>query len=97
MKFDVVIIGAGPSGLALACALAKTKLKVAIIEKNSKNKFSNPKNDGRDIALTHKSINILKKIGVWKNINTKIISKVKEARILDGDSSNFLHFDHNID
>ena len=39
MKFDVVIIGAGPSGLALACALAKTKLKVAIIEKNSKNKF----------------------------------------------------------
>ena len=94
MKFDVVIIGAGPSGLALACALAKTKLKVAIIEKNSKNKFSNPKNDGRDIALTHKSINILKKIGVWKNINTKIISKVKEARVLDGDSSNFLHFDH---
>ena len=36
MKFDIAIIGAGPSGLSLACALAKTKLKIAIIEKNLK-------------------------------------------------------------
>ena len=94
MKFDIAIIGAGPSGLSLACALAKTKLKIAIIEKNLKKKFSNPKNDGRDIALTHQSMDILKKIGVWKNINSKKISLVKEARVLDGNSSKYLHFDH---
>ena len=94
MKFDVVIIGAGPSGLTLACALANTKLKICIIEKGTKNKFSNPKSDGRDIALTHKSIDILREIGIWKNINKKIISRVKEARVLDGNSSSFLHFDH---
>ena len=39
-------------------------------------------------------MNILKKIGVWKNINSKKISLVKEARVLDGDSSKYLHFDH---
>ena len=39
MKFDIAIIGAGPSGLSLACALAKTKLKIAIIEKYLKKKF----------------------------------------------------------
>ena len=39
MKFDITIIGAGPSGLSLACSLAKTKLKIAIIEKNSKKKI----------------------------------------------------------
>ena len=39
-------------------------------------------------------MNILKKIGIWKNINSKEISPVKEARILDGDSSKYLHFDH---
>ena len=94
MKFDLVIIGAGPSGLSLACALANTKLKIAIIEKNSKNKFSKPQNDGRDIALTHQSMDILKKIGVWKNINSKKISLVKEARVLDGNSSKYIHFDH---
>ena len=49
MKFDLVIIGAGPSGLSLACALAKTKLKIAIIEKNSRSKFSKPKN----LSLIH--------------------------------------------
>ncbi len=94
MKFDIVIIGAGPSGLTLACALSKTNLKIAIIEKNQKKNFSNPKNDGRDIALTHRSINILKKIGIWRYIKSKIISPIKEARILDGDSDNFLHFNH---
>ena len=94
MKFDITIIGAGPSGLSLACSLAKTKLKIAIIEKNSKKKFSNPQKDGRDIALTHRSKNILKKIGIWKNINPKKISPVREARFLDGNSSKYLHFDH---
>ena len=39
MEFDLIIIGAGPSGLSLACALAKTKLKIAIIEKNSVNNY----------------------------------------------------------
>ena len=94
MKFDLVIIGAGPLGLSLACALAKTKLKIAVIEKNSRSKFSKPQIDGLDIALTHRSKNILKKFGIWKFINSKIISPVKEARILDGDSPRYLHFDH---
>ena len=94
MKLDLVIIGAGPLGLSLACALAKTKLKIAVIEKNSRSKFSKPQIDGLDIALTHRSKNILKKFGIWKFINSKIISPVKEARILDGDSPRYLHFDH---
>jgi len=94
MKFDLVIIGGGPSGLSLACALAKTKLKIAIIEKNSRSKFSKPKIDGRDIAITHRSINILKKFGILKFISSKLISPVKEARVFDGNSSRYLHFDH---
>ena len=94
MKLDLVIIGAGPLGLSLACALTKTKLKIAVIEKNSRSKFSKPQIDGLDIALTHRSKNILKKFGIWKFINSKIISPVKEARILDGDSPRYLHFDH---
>ena len=32
MKKDIVIIGAGPSGLSLACSLAETNLKIMIIE-----------------------------------------------------------------
>ena len=91
MNFDITIIGAGPSGSLLACALEKLNLKVALIEKN---KFLKSKNDGREIALTHASITILKKIGIFRFISSKLISPIKQARVLDGNSPYYLLFDH---
>ena len=60
MKFDIAIIGAGPVGIAFACSLADSNMKVIIVEKQSKKILANPKIDGREIALTHHSANILK-------------------------------------
>ena len=94
MKFDIVIIGAGPAGIAFACGFANTKIKVAIVDKLPNAAISNPKIDGREIALTHQSIEILKKIGVWQHFPKKLISVIKEARILDGNSRYFLNFNH---
>ena len=94
LKFDIVIIGAGPVGIAFACGFANTKIKVAIIDKLPNAAISNPKIDGREIALTHQSIEILKKIGVWQHFPKKLISVIKEARILDGNSRYFLNFNH---
>ena len=95
MFFDIVIIGAGPAGLSLAASLSNTNLKIAIIEKKQKKNFSLPKYDGREIALTHRSVEILKNIGVWNFINKKSISHVKEARIKDGSSPYSLNFSYN--
>ena len=92
MIFDIVIVGAGPAGLALACGFANTKLKVAIIDKLSKKILVNPAIDGREIALTHHSANILKKIGVWNYIPNELISVIKEAKILDDSSKYSLNF-----
>ena len=94
MIFDIVIVGAGPVGLALACGFANTKLKVAIIDKLSKKILANPAIDGREIALTHHSENILKKIGVWNYIPNELISVIKEAKILDDSSKYSLNFKH---
>ena len=94
MIFDIVIVGAGPAGLALACGFANTKLKVAIIDKLSKKILVNPAIDGREIALTHHSANILKKIGVWDYIPNELISIIKEAKILDDSSKYSLNFKH---
>ena len=94
IKLDIVVVGAGPAGLAFACGFANTKIKVAIIDKLSKETLANPKIDGREIALTHHSVKILKELGVWKYIPSKTISVIKEARVLDGSSTYFLDFDY---
>jgi len=94
MIFDIIIVGAGPAGLALACSFANTKLKIAIIDKLPKNILENPTIDGREIALTHHSTNILKKIGVWSYIPNQFISVIKEAKILDDSSKYSLNFKH---
>ena len=93
-KFDIVIVGAGPVGIAFACGFVGTNMKVAIVDKLPKKIISNPKMDGREIALTHHSVNILKELNVWKYIPKKSVSIIKEARVLDGDSEYFLNFNH---
>ena len=92
--FDIVVVGAGPTGIAFACGFADTNLKVAIIDKSPREIIANPKIDGREIALTHHSVKVLKKLNVWRYISNKSISVIKEARVLDGDSNYFLNFDH---
>ena len=94
MIFDIAIIGAGPLGIALACSFAKTNMKIAIIEKQPKKIIANPKIDGREIALTHRSANILKELNVWQSIPAKLITTIKEARVLNGNSKYFLDFTH---
>ena len=92
-KRDIVIIGAGPAGLSLACSLADTNLKITVIEKQSVKHLSLQSYDGREIALTNFSKKMLQNIGVWKRISSDLISPIKEAKVLDGNSSYALHFD----
>ena len=92
--FDIVVIGAGPTGIAFACGFAGTNIKIAVVDKLPRGVIANPKIDGREIALTHHSVKILKKIDVWRYISNKSISVIKEARVLDGDSTYYLNFNH---
>ena len=92
--FDIAIIGAGPVGIAFACSFAKTNVKIAIIEKQPKKILANPKIDGREIALTHRSADVLKELNVWQSIPAKLITTIKEARVLNGNSKYFLDFTH---
>jgi len=94
-KFDITIIGAGPAGIAFACGLGNLKIKISIIDKLPKKIIANPKKDGREIALTHNSVKVLRKLNVWNSIPKQSMSEIKEARVLDGDSKYFLNFNHN--
>jgi len=91
---DVVIIGAGPAGLSFAAALAATGLRILIVDRLDRAVLKAPPVDGRDIALTHYSTSILKRLGIWQRFPKEEISRIREARVMDGDSPHFLKFDH---
>jgi len=93
-KYDIIIVGAGPAGFSFALSLAKTDLRILIIDKSSIDELRDVKYDGREIALTHPSIDILKKMGVWQDICDEGISPIKEAKVFDGDSDYSLDFNN---
>lgn len=64
MKYDVIIIGGGPSGLFAAYELAKTQLKVAIFEKGREiSKRNCPNNFNQNYCLKCSPCNITCGIG----------------------------------
>ncbi len=93
MKSDIIIIGAGPAGLGLARALADTGLCITLIEKQKADILADPPLDGRDIALTHDSLRIMKEMGMLKSIPKNEIAPICQAQVFSGDSSYFLGFD----
>ena len=92
MNYDVIIIGAGPAGLSFARSLADTGLQIAILEKNSLIDLQKPNEDGREIALTHLSVRLMKELGAWDRIDPEFIAPIKSARVLNGNSSYTLDF-----
>ena len=97
MTYDIIIVGAGPAGLSFARSLASTGLRIALIEKQSEEQLAAPEFDGRDIALTHLSVRILKELGIWARIEPDDRPPIKEARVLDGTSPYCLTFDREKD
>ena len=80
MNVDVAIIGAGPAGLCLARALAESGLRIVVLERQAEAALSAPAFDGREIALTHYSAQLMRELGLWERIDTQAISSLRDAR-----------------
>lgn len=89
---DVVVVGAGPAGLSLACGLAGSGLAVALVEQQPACALAAPAFDGREIALTHPSRQILQTLGIWQRIDPAVVSPLRSARVMNGTSPFFLGF-----
>ena len=92
MDTDVAIIGAGPAGLALACALDGSGLRVTLLERAPEASVADPAFDGREIALTHRSQAILRGVGAWDRIPADQAAPLREAKVLNGASPLALRF-----
>ena len=73
-NYDVIIIGAGPAGIASAKVLEDNNINFCIIEKN---KFPREKLCGG--GLTHKSIKLLKKLNL--SLDGLDYIKIKEVSL----------------
>lgn len=93
MDSDIVIAGAGPAGLAFARSLAGSGLSVALVERQSLPALADAQNDGREIALTHRSVAILRELGAWAHLDPGDIAPLRGARVLNGGSPFALSFD----
>jgi len=88
---DVAVIGAGPAGLCLACALAREGVSVVLIEQQERSVLENPSFDGREIALSHPSQHILERLGIWQRLPSDQVSPLRDALVLDGTRAHAMH------
>jgi 3-demethoxyubiquinol 3-hydroxylase len=81
-KFDVVIVGGGMVGSAVACSLGNSSLKVAVIESTLPLAFSAEQaHDLRVSALSIASKNILDTVGAWDGIVARRFCPFKRMRV----------------
>lgn len=89
---DVLIVGAGPAGLALACALADAGLAPLLLEQQPEAALAEPAEDGRDIALTHRARRVMATLGLWARLPPEQIAPLNEAKVVDGSGAGPLQF-----
>ena len=95
---DIVIVGGGLNGPALALALAQTGHRVVVVDALSETQRRQDSFDGRGYALALASTRLLKQIGVWQRVAAHS-QAMNEIKVSDGapgraPSPFFLHFDH---
>ncbi len=93
VPYDMVIVGGGPAGLSLACLAGKLGIRIAVVDAQPEHQLAAPAADGRDIALTHRSVQILDGLGVWGAIAADDVAPIKRACVINADQTRQLRFD----
>ncbi len=95
---DIVIVGSGLNGPALALALAQAGFRVCVIDALSSADRAGSDFDGRAYALALASQHLLQAIGIWPLISgdaqPMLEIKVTDGHAGAGPSPFFMHFDH---
>ncbi|ANE55958.1 FAD-dependent monooxygenase [Methylomonas sp. DH-1] len=81
-QIDVVIVGGGMVGAALACSLGGSRLKVVVVEAQTPEPFSaDQPHDLRVSALSIASKNILETVGAWEGVTSRRYCPFRRMRV----------------
>lgn len=89
MNFDLIVVGGGLAGAALAVALRRSHLKVAVVETRAPQLPVDW--DQRVYAYSPASMSFLDELGVWRHLEQERLQAVAEMRIF-GDAGGALRF-----
>ena len=91
---DVAIVGGGMVGLALACGLQGSGLRVAVLEQNEPTPLAEDAPPAlRVSAINAASEKLLTHLGVWSNIIAQRAGRYHGMEVWDKDSFGRIAFD----
>ncbi|MDO5654332.1 MAG: FAD-dependent monooxygenase, partial [Brachymonas sp.] len=99
MHFDILISGAGPAGLCLARALSGAGWRIGVVEQQAQQAIAQPAFDGREIALTQPSAQVMRQLGLWDRIaamDAAALSPLRDARVMNGPSPFAMEIGHTL-
>lgn len=89
INHDILIVGSGVMGAALADSLNSKNFSIGVIESNSHASFSK-----RHLSLNQKSLNFLKELNIWEKIEPNAFP-YKKIKVWEQEGSGFIEFDAN--
>jgi len=93
-QFDVIVVGAGMVGTALALALGRHDFKVALVDARAP-QLEWPQ-DGYDIrvsAITRASQQVFESLDAWSVMQAERISPYRDMHVWDAGGDGVIHFD----
>ncbi len=98
LEFDIVIVGAGIAGSALACTLQETDYRIALVEAQPL-RGAEPIDEGlsgfdaRVSAITPASQRLFESMGVWQGIVAQRACPYQHMSVWDGEGTGRIEFD----
>ncbi len=92
--YDVIIVGGGIVGLALALLLAKSNKRIAIVDKKGcVSDFKLAQYDVRVSAITPASVKLFRQLELWSEMVALRVSPFTQMEVWDGDGRGRIAFD----
>lgn len=95
-RYDVVIVGAAMTGATLACALAGTGLRIALLDRampETEVPVEPGRFDPRVSALTPASVALFDQLGVWRDMCRHRVSPWTRMHVWEADGTASISFD----